>query len=105
MKSREECFTEMCQLSQISCKTILILSNLPDNRSNTFYAFQYTELDYARHLFIENNLDTVLRVYILWFTCVTSCALDLELTHSVKVLQFFEPSKGSQQGNKYLMLL
>ena len=62
--------------------------DLPDYRVNTLYAFQCTGLDYAGPLFIKNNTDTSLKVYILLFTCASSRALHLELTPDMKALAF-----------------
>ena len=62
--------------------------DLPDYRVNTLYAFQCTGLDYAGYLFIKNNTETTLKVYILLFTCASSRALHLELTHDMKALAF-----------------
>ena len=62
--------------------------DLPDYRVNTLYAFQCTGLDYAGPLFIKNNTDTTLKVYILLFTCASSRALHLELTPDMKALAF-----------------
>ena len=67
--------------------------NLPDYRVNTLYACQGTGLDYAEPLFIKNNTDTTLKVYILLFTCVSSCALHLELTPNMKALAFIRAFK------------
>ena len=58
------------------------------DRVNTLYAFQCTGLDYARPLFIRNNTDTTLKVYILLFTCASSRALHLELIPDMRELAF-----------------
>ena len=63
-------------------------SDLPDYRVNTVNAFQCTGLDYSGPLFIKNNIDTTLKVYILLFTCASSCDLHLEFTHNMKALAF-----------------
>ena len=42
------------------------------HRVYTLYAFQCTGLDYAGPLFIKNNTDATLKVYILLFMCVKS---------------------------------
>ena len=52
------------------------------------YAFQCTGLDCARPLFIRNNTDTTLKVYILLFTCASSSALHLELIPDMRALAF-----------------
>ena len=62
--------------------------DLPDYRVNTLYAFQCTGLDYAGPLFIKNNTEITLKVYILLFTCASSRALHLELTPDMKALAF-----------------
>ena len=62
--------------------------DLPDYRVNTLSAFQCTGLDYAGPLFIKNNTETTLKVYILLFTCASSRAVHLELTPDMKALAF-----------------
>ena len=62
--------------------------DLPDYRVNRLYAFQCTGRDYDGPLFIKNNTETTLKVYILLFTCASSRALHLELTPDIKALAF-----------------
>ena len=62
--------------------------DLPDDRVNVLYALTCTGLVYDRPLFIKNNTDTTLKVYILLFTFASSSALNLELTPDMKALEF-----------------
>ena len=67
--------------------------DLPGYKVNTSYASQCTRLDYAGPLFIKNNIDTSLKVYIFLFTCASSCPLHLELTPNVEALAFIRESE------------
>ena len=58
------------------------------HRVYTLYAFQCTGLDYAGPLFIKNNTDATLKVYILLFICASSRVLHLEMTLDMKALAF-----------------
>ena len=53
--------------------------DLPGYRVNILYSFQCTWLDYAGPLFVKNNTDATLKVYILLFRCASSRALHLDL--------------------------
>ena len=75
-----------CRRYQGSPLLPLETPDLPDYRLNILYAFQCTGLNYAGPLFIKNNTDTTLKVYILLFACVSSRALHLELTPNMKAL-------------------
>ena len=52
------------------------------------YLYYCTGLDYTGPLFIKSKTDTTLKVYILLFTCTSSCALHLKLTPDMKTLSF-----------------
>ena len=54
----------------------------------SFYSFQYTRFDYDWPLFIKDNSDTALKVYILLLICESYCALHLDLAPKMKASAF-----------------
>ena len=68
--------------------------DLQDFRINiSSYSFQFVGLDFAAPLLVKSAKHSVLKAYILLFTCTSSCASHLALTTDKSISSFIRAVK------------
>ena len=81
--------------SCITCKKFNSLSfrypkmtNLPKHRVNFIKPFMHTGVDFTGHLFVKNESDENIKMYILIFTCLNVRAVHIELVPDMSTQSF-----------------
>ena len=64
------------------------MTNLPKHRVNFVKPFMHTGVDFTGHLFVKNDLNENVKMYILIFTCLNVRAIHIELVPDMSTRSF-----------------
>ena len=64
------------------------MTNLPKHRVNFIKPFMHTGVDFTGHLFVKNELNENVKMYILIFTCLNVRAVHIELVPDMSTQSF-----------------